>query len=115
MLRATKSLVTRASDPIPSALLSESLWRDISDAKNAADKILSYSFKRSQSVHGLRYEFWKEWNKIETGSVEKRDAFLKDKTEGPENMVREWNEELERVLGLVGLADLNGGGGVEGV
>jgi hypothetical protein len=110
MLCATECILRQASDPIPSHLLSDSLWRDISNAKNAIGKISLYSLKRIQLVEESQAEFEEKWKAMESGSVESRQVFLTENTEKLGNMDREWNGELEKIMGLVGLTDFDNGG-----
>jgi hypothetical protein len=79
VLHATKSILSRASDPIPSPLFRDFLWRDISDAKNAIERISLYSLERIDLVEEFEAEFEEEWQTMETGSVERRDLFLEEK------------------------------------
>jgi hypothetical protein len=103
MNQATKLILARASDPIPSRLLSDFVWRDISDTKNAADKIVLYS----QTLYVLMEEFEKDsrnmWTAIETRSVEERGIFLEETTEGLMGMVSWWDAELKESMDTVGL------------
>ena len=99
MNQATKSILTRASDPIPSRLLSDFVWRDISDVKNAADKMIAYSQTRYTLLDEFEKDCRKKWTAIGTRSVE-------EKTEGLMGIVLGWDAELKANMDTIGLEDV---------